>query len=234
MRMVRHWLFLAFGLALVVAGGVGADEPAQPAPAISPEAALERLKAGHARFLAEKATPQVVDAKLRAQLAKGQAPFAVVLACADSRVSPELIFDQGFGTLFVLRVAGNVTGPDILGSVEYAVDHLRVPLVVVLGHENCGAVKAAIEDEDPEGNLGFLLRQVHVGKHLPADKKEALAAAIKSNVGFHAAELTKRSTILKDFAQSGRLQIATGVFSLSSGQIQWLPVAGKKATPAKN
>src|SRR5262249_38747127 len=154
------------------------DDTTKPKQAISGQVALERLKEGHARFLAGKATPQVVDAKLRAELAKSQNPFAVVLACADSRVAPELVFDQGHGELFVSRIAANVTGPSILGSVEYAVAHLGVPLVVVLGHENCGAVKAALEDDELEGNLGFLLREVHVGKHLPADKKQAVPAAV--------------------------------------------------------
>jgi carbonic anhydrase len=231
--MRRNSLTLGLCLVLVAVATVAADDPPKGKEAISPAAALARLKEGHARFLAEKATVRVMDAKLRAQLAKGQEPFAAVLACADSRVAPELIFDQGFGELFVIRVAGNVTGTSILGSVEYAVEHLHVPLVVVLGHENCGAVKAALSDDDPDGNLGFLLREIHVGKHLPADKKQALAAAIKSNVRFHAAELTKRSSILKDFAQSGRMQVVTGVFSLTTGEIDWLPDAKKDATGGK-
>jgi carbonic anhydrase len=227
--MIRQLSVLALCVACIGFSRVGADEPEA---AVSPKEAFQKLKDGHARFLANKVTPRVVDAKVRAELVKGQAPFAVVLACADSRVPPELLFDQGFGQLFVVRVAGNVTGPSILGSIEYAIEVLHAPLIVVLGHESCGAVKTALSDDDPHGNLGFLLREVHVGKNLPADKKEAVPAAIKSNVLFHAAEITKRSTMLKDFVTSGRVQVVAGVFSLTTGDIEWLPEPKKK--PAAN
>jgi carbonic anhydrase len=228
--MIRTLAVIVCGVLFVGYAGAWADEPKS---AVTPKEALQKLKDGHARFLAGKATPQVVDAKKRAELAKGQSPFAVVLACADSRVPPELLFDQGLGQLFVVRVAGNVTGPSILGSIEYAVEHLHTPLIVVLGHESCGAVKAALSEDDPDGNLGFLLREVHVGKHLPMDKKEVVPAAIKSNVLFHAAEITKRSSILKDFVTSGRVQVEAGVFSLTTGDVEWLTPAKKKATPAE-
>jgi carbonic anhydrase len=221
--MIRT-LSAVFALALAGLAVAWADEPGDKAPkGPTPDAALARLKDGHARFLAEKLTPRKVDAKTRARLAKSQNPFAVVLTCADSRVPPELLFDVGLGDLFVLRIAGNVTSPAVLGSMEYAVDHLRVPLIVVLGHESCGAVKAAIEDDDPDGNLGFLLREIHVGKHLPADKTAAYESAIKSNAGYHAAEIAKRSTIMKDFVRSERLKVVAGVFSLNTGDIEWLP-----------
>src|SRR5437868_6009148 len=106
-------------LSLTLAGlaGAWADEPG-PVKGPTPDAALARLKEGHARFVAGKSTTRTIDAKMRAQLAKGQNPFAVILTCADSRVPPEMVFDLGFGDLFVLRVAGNVTGPAVLGSVE--------------------------------------------------------------------------------------------------------------------
>jgi carbonic anhydrase len=213
-------------VALAIAGlaVAWADEPGdKAAKGPTPDEALARLKDGHARFIAEKLTPRKLDAKTRAQLAKGQNPFAAILTCADSRVPPELVFDAGLGDLFVLRVAGNVTGPAVLGSLEYAVEHLRVPLIAVIGHESCGAVKAAIEDDDPDGNLGFLLREIHIGKHLPADKTAAYDAAVRSNAGFHAAEVVKRSAILKDFVRSERLKVVGGVFSLKTGEIEWLP-----------
>jgi carbonic anhydrase len=232
--MVRAIFAVALSLALAGLAGAWPDDTTQPqepkeAKALTPDAALARLKEGHARFLAGKLKPRKIDLNFRAELAKGQNPFAALLTCADSRVPPTLLFDQGLGDLFTLRVAGNVTAPSILGSLEYAVIELRVPLIVVVGHEKCGAVKAAIEDEDPDGNLGFLLREIHIGKHLPADKKAAFESAVKTNTGFHAAEIVKRSTVLKDFVQSGRLKVAAGVFSLSHGEIEWLPPF-KKAT----
>jgi carbonic anhydrase len=155
------------------------------------------------------------------------------LTCSDSRMPPEYLFDQGLGDLFVIRVAANVTAPSILGSLEYAVDHLQVLLIVVLGHENCGAVKSAVEDDAPDGNLGFLLREVHIRKNLPMEKKAAYAAATKTNVRFHAAELGKRSALLRDFAHSGRIAIAAGIFSLKTADIEWLPDPTKKVPTLK-
>src|SRR5439155_1280302 len=128
-------------LALFLVGRVRAEAPVTGAQA------LERLKAGNTRFAADKSNPKNIGKDRRAVLAKGQHPFAVVLTCADSRVAPELVFDQGLGDLFVLRVAGNIADPFVLGSIEYAVEHLHTPLIVVLGHESCGAVAAALTKE---------------------------------------------------------------------------------------
>src|SRR5436190_12586162 len=114
--------------------------------AVSAQEALRRLKAGNKRFVAGQARFPTVQKEVLANLAKGQQPFATVLGCSDSRVPPELLFDAGFGELFVVRVAGNVLGPSILGTLQYAGTHLRTPLFVVLGHEGCGAVEAAIAE----------------------------------------------------------------------------------------
>ncbi|HEX4706873.1 MAG TPA: carbonic anhydrase [Candidatus Udaeobacter sp.] len=107
--------------------------------------ALQRLKAGNARFVAGTARFPTVQKEILADLAKGQHPYATILSCSDSRVPPELIFDAGFGELFIIRVAGNVLSPEIAGSLQYAGRHLHTPLFVVLGHTNCGAVAAAIK-----------------------------------------------------------------------------------------
>lgn len=114
-------------------------------PVVGSDKALEYLKAGNARFVEGKATHPHQDVETRHTVAKGQAPFAIVLTCADSRLSPEVIFDQGLGDLFVLRVAGNIAEPGSMASVEYAVEHLGARLLIVLGHERCGAVKAAVD-----------------------------------------------------------------------------------------
>jgi carbonic anhydrase len=188
----------------------------------SPEKALELLKEGNARFVADKLAARDTGDKKRKELAKGQQPFAIVLTCADSRVAPELIFDQGLGDLFVLRVAGNVADPAMLGSIEFAVANLKSPLIVVLGHEECGAVKAAISGDKLEGNLGKLIDMVQPGKDLPKDKKEALAAGIKNNASNQAAVLTAKSDVIKEFVTSGRVRIVTGVYSLESGKVGWL------------
>src|SRR6516165_380132 len=138
-------------------------KPKQP----SPEEALKRLKEGNSRFVADMLAERNLGRNRRAELAKGQAPFAIILGCADSRVAPELLFDQGLGDLFVVRVAGNVTDPAILGSIEYAVEHLKAPLIVVVGHEKCGAVDAALSGGELHGNIAKLIKEVQPGKDLP-------------------------------------------------------------------
>jgi carbonic anhydrase len=125
-------------------------------PPVSPEEALARLKEGNARFASGKSRHAHESASLRHQLVSGQHPFAIVLGCSDSRVPVELIFDQGLGDLFVIRVAGNVLTDDVIGSIEYARIHLNSQLLVILGHEGCGAVTAALEarkhaSSDPHG-----------------------------------------------------------------------------------
>ena len=119
------------------------------APAYTADEALTRLKEGNARFVSGEARFPTVQKEILAELAKGQQPYATILGCSDSRVPPELVFDAGFGELFVIRVAGNVLGPSILGTLQYAVAHLRTPLFVIMGHEGCGAVKAAHRLEVP-------------------------------------------------------------------------------------
>src|SRR5439155_16101250 len=131
----------------------------------SPAAAWQKLKEGNARFVSDRLAARQIGEERRARLAKGQQPFAVVLSCADSRVVPELLFDQGLGDVFVVRVAGNIADKAMLGSIEYAVEHLHVPLVVVLGHESCGAVQAALDGKPLPGNLGWLVKQVYTGNN---------------------------------------------------------------------
>jgi carbonic anhydrase len=236
---LRLALSAAFALSLSLTPSKAADtKPADPKhadakPAVSAAEALTRLKDGNARFVAGK--PVAKDlAQQRNETAKGQKPFAIILTCADSRVSPELVFDQGIGDVFVLRVAGNVTDPAMLGSIEYAVEHLHTLLIVVLGHEKCGAVGAAVEGGHAEGNLAALIKRVHIGdKPAPGTSKDAaIAAGVRANALYHAAEMTKNSTTLKDFAGSGRIQIVAGVYAIDTGKIEWL-TAEKKPVPKK-
>jgi len=167
---------LALGLCCFLpAFGLDAQEKEGP----TPDEALRRLKEGNARFVAGKARAVEVGLEKYRELLRGQRPVAAVLACADSRVPPEHLFNKGFGDLFVCRVAGNVAEPYVLGSVEYAVETLNVPLLVVLGHENCGAVQAAVKKAKPGGNLEKLLGEIKVGDGLPADREAALAAAAR-------------------------------------------------------
>ncbi|HYV39416.1 MAG TPA: carbonic anhydrase [Gemmataceae bacterium] len=210
--------FLGLAIVLALAGqSTRADDPRQAAgDKVTPAEALQKLKDGNARFIAQKTTAKN-DAARRAETAKGQKPFAIILACADSRVGPEIVFDQSLGDLFVIRVAGNVTDPSILGSIEYAVLHIGTPLVVVMGHEKCGAVAAVLEGGKAEGNLAELLKEVHVG-----DPKGSLAANVKDNAKFHADAMLKQSKTINDMVKSGRVQIVTSYYDLSAGTIEWL------------
>jgi len=208
------------GLALVL--GLAAPAHAQDKPP-TPDEALKKLKAGNARFAAEKLTVKDLSDKRRIELAQGQRPFAVVLTCSDSRVVPEFMFDAGLGEVFPLRVAGNVSGLSIFASIEYGIAELKAPLIVVIGHSKCGAVDTALKGKDlPSDNLKKLIGLVHLGDKLPKDKDEALNAAIRNNVQYHARQLTEQSTIIKDFVGSGRVKIATGVYSIKTGLVEWL------------
>lgn len=224
---MRRTLLLGGLLALVLTFPWRAHADDMPTGA----AALARLKAGNDRYVTGKCAARDLGAEQRAKLAKGQAPFAIVLACADSRVAPELVFDQGLGDLFVLRVAGNVSEKAVLGSIEYAVEHLHSPLIVVIGHESCGAVKAALDGGHLDGNLGWLIERVHVGKDKPKD----MPAAVKANVQFQAKQLEEQSKIIKEFVHGKRVQIVAGVYSLTTGKVEWLDAEPKdeKQPPAE-
>jgi carbonic anhydrase len=208
---------------LLTWGAVRAQE-AMP----SSETAWKRLKDGNARFAADKTSQKKIDAKRRAELVKGQQPFAIVLCCSDSRVPPEIVFDQGLGDLFVLRLAGNIADPVVIGSIEFAVANLKTPLIVVLGHEDCGAVKVALSGDKLEGNVGKIVKLIHTGEDLPKDKAAQLLRATKNNVTYQAKRLTAESPLLKDFVASKRVQIVTGIYELESGKVRWEEEKKKK------
>jgi carbonic anhydrase len=216
--MKTRWMILA----LVCCLPTLALSQAQEQLSLSPGQALQRLKDGNDRFAADMMEPKDVGAKKRLELAKGQRPIAAILSCADSRLPPELIFNQGLGELFVVRVAGNISDPFVVGSVDYAVAQLKVPLIVVLGHEDCGAVRAAMGKDRPGGNLGKLLDEIDIGKDLPMDKVAALDSAVKSNVHRQVDLMSRRSDIIKSHVEQKKVQIVSGVFHLKSGKVEWL------------
>jgi carbonic anhydrase len=220
MRSTRWFAGAVVGMIMLL--GPARDARPQEATAVSAEQALQKLKNGNERFAKDMLERKDVGAPRRAALAKGQKPFAVILTCADSRVPPEIIFNQGLGDVFVLRVAGNIADPFTIGSIEYAVGHLKTPLVVVLGHESCGAVEAGLAKAEFPGGLGKLIREIHVGTDLPPERAKALPIAIKNNVVHHTALLTQRSEVLKEAAARNQVRIVSGVYELSSGKVQWL------------
>jgi len=199
---------------------------AEPAPnAIPPSEALDRLKQGNARYMAGEMKERDFSVG-RAARASAQYPIVAVLACADSRVPPEIIFDQGPGKVFVVRDAGNVVSTYGLASMEFAVAILNVPLILVLGHSSCGAVAAALQSAKERSKLpGHLPELVEAiqpavdaahGKH-PSD---LLAATINENVRLGMSHLKTRSDVIGDAVKSGKVEIQGGVYELATGTVK--------------
>jgi carbonic anhydrase len=199
-----------------------------PAEVTSPEDAIEALKDGNARFFSGKTTHSEIDANQRRAQIMGQAPFAAVLACSDSRVPVEIVFDQGLGHLFVVRVAGNVLGDMELGTLEYATEHLGVQLIVILGHEGCGAVAAALLSEkqlaaEPP-NLRKLIAQIQPClQDMPPirDKKARMREAVLHNIR-RQVNLLRQQPVIQ--AAEGRRQIRVigAYYEIGSGAVDFL------------
>lgn len=192
------------------------------------ESALQALKEGNRRYVAGRPQHPHQDAARRQETCFQQRPFAVILGCSDSRVPPEVIFDQGIGDLFVIRTAGHVVDQTVLGSVEYAVEHLGVPLVVVLGHTRCGAVTAAVQSASAKGQshhnhldhlIEAILPAVQQTAGLPGDP---VANAIDAHIRRTVEALTAASTILAERVHSGTLQILGARYDLETGEVIWL------------
>ncbi|MBM4117821.1 carbonic anhydrase [bacterium] len=193
------------------------------------QAALGRLRAGNERYQALRLAHPHLDLDRRAELRAGQSPFAAVLGCADSRVPPELIFDPRLGDLFVVRVAGHALDGAVLGSLEFAVERLGVRLVLVLGHESCGAVGVALAGERPGGQLGDLIRGLApviaaaaARGELPRDPAARLAAAARANARAVAALLERRWPEPARPAGAGPLRVLPAYYHLDSGAVEFL------------
>ncbi len=182
--------------------------------------ALDRLKAGNKNFVADKLNGDLQDKMRRKSLTGGQHPFAIVLSCADSRVVPELTFDTGIGELFVIRVAGNVANTDTIASIEYAVAHLGVNLIVVMGHESCGAVTAAMAGGDNGYNLNILLS--HISPAISAAKSKNVNTVVKKNAKLTAKELVTRSAIIEKASKRKSFKIVPAYYNLGSGKVNFI------------
>jgi carbonic anhydrase len=195
----------------------------KPVPAVSGDEALTRLIEGNQRYVKHKERHPDQSLARRKELTATQHPFAVILGCADSRVPPELLFDQGLGDLFVLRVAGNVVDDDILGTIEYGVEHLGTRLIVVLGHEKCGAVSAAVEGVKEPGHLTALVqaiqRSVDATRNDPGDKVHNCVIA---NVRSVAGQIRESEPVLKEAIQGNGLQVVAAVVALDTGKVTLL------------
>ena len=187
------------------------------------ENTIERLQTGNERYVADKLNRDLQDSSRRNTLTEGQEPFAIVLSCADSRVVPELVFDTGLGELFVVRVAGNIANTSSIASMEYAVAHPTIPIraLVVLGHESCGAVGAAMQGGNNGYNINHLLS--HITPALDACGSDAPAVdVIKKNAELTAQDLMDRSPIIKAAVDKGELKMVPAYYNLASGKVDFL------------
>lgn len=208
---------------------------------VSASEALLRLREGNLRFVSGEGTRDLaLEHKRRRALVADQSPFAIVLGCSDSRVPAELVFDQGLGDLFVIRVAGNIVAPSQVGSIEFAAERFGVRLVVVLGHSHCGAVQAALEQlrrpsEEQSPNLGLIVRSILPAVEVAAartglSRGEALmSCAVRENIRASAAHLRHGSDVLEHLIRENGLLVVGAEYSLETGAVEFfdgIPGAG--------
>lgn len=189
-------------------------------PSVDPQTALKRLIEGNQRFVdGKRLNPN--QSRLRLQeTAYAQYPFAAILGCADSRVPAEIVFDQGVGDLFVVRVAGNVASQEAIGSLEFGTAVLGAQLIVVLGHAKCGAVKAAIKDEPLPGRVGTFVEEIKPAVEIARSRSGDIEEnSVISNVQYQAQRLAESSTILRKLIKEGKLKIVAGRYDLAVGKI---------------
>jgi len=214
------------GGAFALASPSGASDEDKGSSPINASGAMERLKTGNARFVSGHLRGKNDLPEIRKKLVVGQHPFATVVCCSDSRVPPEIVFDQSLGDIFLVRVAGNIIDTDVLGSIEYAVLHLKTPLLFVLGHQKCGAVDAALAELQGEGhepeNITALLRKITPGLKgvdLKLPKDQLLQAAVEANIQWTVKQL-REAPELKRVLDSKKLGLASAVYELASGNVR--------------
>ena len=235
--MTRRSRLMGLTAAILVVAATSSGPLTAAAP--TPTDSMAKLKTGNARFVANPQDALPITAARRTDLTKGQTPFATILSCADSRVPPEVVFHTGLGDLFVVRAAGNITDKAILASVEYSVEHLNVPLVVVMGHESCGAVKAAMDT--PVGtslgpNLDYLVKAIRPSVVATASKPESerMRAAILENVEETLNDLIADSAILRELGGKGHVTFVGAYYELGSGKVYFsepVSLTGSAQTP---
>lgn len=186
---------------------------------MNPKEIKERLIKGNLMYVNDKENPSS-DNELRKSLTSGQEPFAIILSCADSRVVPEMIFDCNIGELFVVRVAGNIANTSSTASIEYAVAHLNCKMIVVLGHESCGAVTAAVQGGDNGPNLNHLTE--HISSAVAMGEGKDLSDVIKINAANNAQDLISNSSIIEDAVSQGNLSIESAYYNLGSGKVDFI------------
>jgi carbonic anhydrase len=228
----RQWLSacgcLGLGSTEASAARRRVEQPvAEPAPADA-SGALARLKQGNLRFVEGRARHTHENASWRHELIEGQKPFATILGCSDSRVPPELVFDVGLGELFIIRLAGNIIAEDVVGTLQYAIAHLHTPLVVVMGHEECGAVTAAVDDilkKDHEpSHIEALLQLIEPGLSrldMKQERSALIRAAVEANVRWSMQQLLALPEGQRAIKE-GRVTLVGAVYELATGKVRFL------------
>jgi len=187
------------------------------------ESILRRLTEGNLRYVSSKPEHPNQGEDRRMEVSKGQSPVAVIVGCSDSRIPPEIVFDQGLGDLFVIRVAGNVLDDIGMGSIEYAVDHLGVELVVVLGHGKCGAVSATVGGGEAHGHIGSIVDAIIPAltraKELPGDLTDN---TIRANVGLMVEKIRTSQPILAKKSGEGKVKITGAYYDIESGKVEFI------------
>lgn len=229
MRFRHAFSIAALGLALAAPsvfaeGGLAVHDPDQ---------VLVELAAGNHRYVSQPYSHSSSLGTQRQGLEHGQQPKAIVVGCSDSRVPPELVFDQGLGSLFVIRSAGQALDDSTIGSIEYAAEHLDVPLVIVLGHDQCGAVKAALQDMDHPGKLGRLVSRLKPALvQVPYQPGERVHNAVHANVVHVMAQLSASEPVLAERTRAGRLRIVGGIYDMHTGRVAFMHPNGVALHPA--
>ncbi|MEV4759615.1 carbonic anhydrase [Micromonospora sp. NPDC049559] len=209
---------------LATAGPAAAAAPATEAPPANPDAALRRLLDGNRRFVAGRARHPHQSPRHLRELASGQHPFAITLGCADSRVPPELLFDQGLGDLFDNRVAGNIVDDLLLGSIEFAIEEFHPLVLVVLGHERCGAVSATVNalqgGESAPGHIGAIVEALRpIIEPLIGTETDVVEAGVRANVHAQVQQLLATSEIVAEKVQTGTLKVVGARYDLDDGRV---------------
>jgi carbonic anhydrase len=208
-----------------------AKEPENPPPftqslyrddkRLNADEALKRLREGNERFVTNRLLGPNRTPERRKATVKGEKPFAVVLTCSDSKVPPELIFDQGIGDLFVIRTAGNVADRVVIGSIEYAVEHLGAKLIMVLGHKSCGAVEAATKTDRAHGEIRTIVDMLRPAIQKAKDRPgDLLENATKANVRLVAEGLIASRPILSELIKEGTLKVVGGLYAPDTGEVE--------------
>ena len=215
---------LTLRLAVFSFAGFTLNIQAADIPGPDPDQSLKALMEGNARYAQGHSIHPHGTVARRNEVTSAQHPSAIVLGCADSRVPPEVIFDQGLGDIFVVRVAGNVAPDEVLASIEYAVAHLGSRLIIVLGHQSCGAVAAAVQDGKEEGHLGSLIQRIQpAAQKAKAQAGDTLDLAIRYNVQNTVSQLRSSAPILAEAVRRGKVKIIGARYDLATGTVEIVP-----------